>query len=238
VRISILTSCTSKKAVTCAAPLTADDFDRGSAHIRRREQALAQHMLPAGNMYVGQQHRHLMQGVQAVRRKRPDVEIDVAIISAGYGLVSEESPIAPYERAFNGMGQAGIRALADRLNIPEDARRFLARPADLLLVLLGNTYLQAVDLDEEVTFGGRTLLFCGREAAHSLPEWSRVKKVLVTKETAKRFSESLVWLKGYLARRLLLKVIEHPQVVDEVTQPEADVLDMLAAHTAQANLEL
>lgn len=189
-------------------------------------------------MYVGQQHRHLMQGVQAARRRHPDIKIEVAIISAGYGFVSEDELIAPYERAFNGRSKADIRDLADRLDIPKDTRCFLARRADLILVLLGSKYLQAIAPDETLAFGGPTLLFCGREAAQSLPDKAGVKKVVITRDTAKRFSEGLVWLKGYLARRLLQRIAEQPSIADEVVHPEVDVLDMLDTRSAQVDLEL
>ena len=238
VHISILTSCTSKKASACKKPITAEDFDQGAAHIRQREKALAEYMLPAGQMYVGQQHQHLMRGVKALRRKRPEVDVDVGIISAGYGLISEDRPIAPYERAFSNIGKKGVRALANRLNIPQDARRFLARPADMILVLLGSKYVRAIDPDDTLTFGGPALLFCSREADRAFPDKERVKKVVVTREAAKRFSEGLVWLKGYLARRLLLRMIEQPGAAEQALRPEVDVLDMLFPDPAQAGLEL
>ena len=238
VHISILTSCTSKKAITCKNPITAEDFDQGTAHVQKREKTLAEYTLPAGQMYVGQQHQHLMQGVRALRRKRPEIEVDVKIISAGYGLISEDRPIAPYERAFSNIGKKGVRALADRLNIPQDARRFLACTTDMILVLLGSKYVQAIDPDDTLTFGGPALLFCSREAERAFPDKERVKKVIVTRSTAKRFSEGLVWLKGYLARRLLLRMIEQPGATEEALRPEVDVLDMLFPDPAQTGLEL
>jgi hypothetical protein len=189
-------------------------------------------------MYTGQQHRHLMDGVRAIRRRRTDVRVDLAIISGGYGVVSEERPIAPYERAFNERSKADVQDLAQRLNIPRDARQFLAPSVDLILVLLGEKYLQAIDPDEDLSFGGSTLLFCSGQAAESLPDWKHVKKVPVTRETAKRFSEGLVWLKGYLAKRLLVKASDDPGVIERVMEPGVDVLNILDDRKAQVNLDL
>lgn len=237
-QIRILTSCTSTKAVSCTDPITAEDFEQGSAHVEDREEALSEFLRPAGEMYTGKQHRHLMEGVRAIRRKRTDVRINLAIISAGYGVVSEEQPIAPYERAFNGRSKADIQDLAQRLSIPRDVRQFLAGPTDLILVLLGEKYLQAIDPDEIVSFGGPTLLFCSGQAVKSLPNWKAVEKVSVTRETAKRFSEGLVWLKGYLAKQLLVKASDDPGVIERAMESGVDVLDMLDDRKAQVNLDL
>ena len=238
VHIRILTSCTKKKAVSCANPITAEDFKRGKEHVASRREELADSTLPAGKMYAGLQHRHLMQGVRTVRRKRSSLNIDVSILSAGYGLVFEEEPIAPYERAFNGKPKAEIRDLADHLDIPRDSRHFVEQSADLVLILLGRKYLHAVDFDETVSFGGNTLLLCSRKAAESLPNWEKVKKILVTREAASRFSEGIVGLKGYLARLLLQKVVRDPGEVEHLMRPQVDVLDALDDHELEAELEL
>jgi hypothetical protein len=238
VHIRILTSCTKKKAVSCANPITAEDFERGGEHLNHRENELLEYQLPAGEMYSGLQHRYLMDGVRAVRKRKVEMDIDVAIISAGYGVVSEENRIAPYERAFNGKPKTEIRKLSDRLDIPQESRRFLAQPADLILVLLGEKYLHAVDLDETVVFGGDTLLFCSQSAVESPPDWEEVKKVPVTQQTARKFSEALVRLKGLLAKRVLLKIVQDPTAARVLMQPQTNVVEALENEDLQSTLEL
>lgn len=236
--IRILTSCTKKKAVSCTNPITAKDFERGEKHLNEREGELLDYQLPAGEMYTGLQHRYLMDGVRTVRKWKDGFDIDVAIISAGYGVVAEDDVIAPYERAFNGKPKAEIRELSDRLDIPEESRQFLAEPADLILVLLGGKYLHAVDFDENVVFGGDTLLFCSQSAVKSLPDWEEVKKVSVTQKTARRFSEALVRLKGLLANRVLLQIAQDPTAAGILTQPQTDVVNALDNEDFQVKLEL
>ncbi len=236
--IRILTSCTKKKAVSCLNPITAKDFERGGKHLEERESELRDYQLPAGEMYTGLQHRYLMNGVRAVRKGKPEFDIDVAIISAGYGIVTEDDIIAPYERGFNGKPKTEIRELSDRLDIPKESRRFLAQPADLILILLGGKYLHAVDFDETVVFGGDTLLFCSQSAVKSLPDWEEVKKVPVTQETARRFSEALVRLKGILAKRLLLKIAQDSTAAGSLMQPQTDVVNALDTDGLQTKLEL
>jgi len=238
VHIRILTSCTKQKAVSCENSITAEDFRRGADFVSDREKELSDYKIPAGRMYTGLKHRHLMHGIQTVRQKGEEFKIDLSIISAGYGVVEENEPIVPYERSFNGKSKTEIRELAGRLDIPKDTRRFLAQPADLILVLLGGNYLHVIDLDEEVRFGGDTIFLCSQSAVDSLPDWRRVKKIPVTQQTSRQFSEALVRLKGLLAKRLLVRLLREPITVDRLMQPQTDVIDILDDEALQTELEL
>lgn len=236
--LRILTSCTSKKAVSHPDQLTGEDFDAGGPHLQQRKQHLEDVALPAGEMYTGQQHQHLMRGVNHLRRVRPDASVEVGIISAGLGLVMENEPIVPYERTFSGRSKREIIDLASSLQVPVDARRFLKSPADLSLLLLGTSYLTALRPDDSLAFGGPTLAFAGREGISMLPDHPHLKKVTVTQEAAKRFSQGLVWLKGFLARRLLKAIAQDPTVMEQVLHPDTDVLSFLEGQDRQVSLGL
>ena len=60
-------------------------------------------MRPAGAMYSGRQHLALMRGVAKIRERFGPEAVAVQIISAGYGLISEQQLIAPYNATFRGM---------------------------------------------------------------------------------------------------------------------------------------
>ena len=189
-------------------------------------------------MYTGQQQQHLMSGVHHLRRAQPDASVEVGIISAGLGLVMEDERIVPYERTFTGRSNRQIVNLATALHIPTDTRRFLSAPADLTLLLLGTSYLTALTPDETLTYGGPAIAFVSREGMDMLPDQADLRKVAVTRETAQRFSQGLVWLKGFLARRLLVAISQEPDFLDRVLQPEADVLSLLESQDAQVSLGL
>ena len=58
----------------------------------------------AAKMYTGLQHRYLMEGLEKVRNSLMEKQaIDLAIISAKYGLLSECDVIAPYNCTFQGL---------------------------------------------------------------------------------------------------------------------------------------
>lgn len=118
-RILVIGSCTkSKDDADCPASvrLTVDDFD-DKARLRVREQELSRWLRPAAEMYTGRQHTQMMDGVRTLRSAFGSDACDVAILSAGYGLLAEQTPISPYDITFHGMGKPLIRARGEKLGI-------------------------------------------------------------------------------------------------------------------------
>ena len=227
-KIRILTSCTSDKTVVCPYPLTRDDFQRGPDHLERRQEALAPYACTARDLYAGRQHRSLMRGVQAVRGAALACEIEVFILSAGFGLVPEDQVLVPYDVTFSGMNKQEIRAWADTLSIPAAVRRWLETEGDLNILLLGDAYLEAAGLEATWPISAPTILFCGTVAARVLPDWERVRKVVLSRADAKRLRQGLVWLKGYLAARLLDRVCNDPDFIYRLFDPCLDVVSELS----------
>lgn len=209
-RILVITSCTGEKRVSSERALTLEDFKQGRRHISRREKELKDLLCPAELLYTGQQHVRLMRGVQAFRESRltsnGDDVLDLEILSAGYGIVSGETRLAPYEATFQGMPKGDLREWARELGIPAAFRKTVAAPYDLGLILLGDDYLSTCELDGSVEFGGPTLIFCGGATRKRLPDLANVRPVVLSNPEAKRFSCGLVALKGELACRLLSRL--------------------------------
>lgn len=229
-RILVITSCTGEKSVESPRALTLDDFRQGPAHVHEREAELAELMRPAEELYTGQQHVRLMRGVAAFRiahsQSKDESELDLRILSAGYGIVRGSQKLAPYEATFQGMGKSDLRTWADSLGVPQAFRDAVAEPYDLGLVLLGDDYLEACRLDSGVTLGGPTLLFCGKNALKRLPKLANLHPVPVSNAEAKRFSCGLVALKGELGSRILSRLALDPGFGTTLTS-DAEVLVVL-----------
>lgn len=227
-RILVITSCTGQKAVESDEALTLEDFRADSSHLEAREKALSDLQRPASELYTGQQHIRLMRGIEAIKASRngkgPVAQIDLWILSAGYGLVPGNRELPPYETTFQGMKAKELREWADDLNIPEDFRKLVAEKYDLGLVLLGDAYLSACRLDDTVKFGGPTLLLCGKGMAKKLPELNSLRVITLSNPEAKRFSCGLVGLKGELADRVLTKIASKKLKLKGLLDPSFDVL--------------
>jgi hypothetical protein len=99
---------------------------------------------------------------------------------------------------------------------------------DLGLVLLGDNYLRACQLNDAVKFGGPTILFCGTGMAKKLPNLPNVRVVPISNPEAKRFSCGLIGLKGELANRLLTTVAEDIAIAGKLCDKKSDILKLLA----------
>src|SRR5436190_1001475 len=102
-KIIILTSCTGDKANSPENQLVENDFRLvGTPAFIEREAELNEYVMRAEEMYTGQQHVRLMRGVNLLR-DLDNYEIDLHIVSAGYGLIPGDKAIAPYECTFQTM---------------------------------------------------------------------------------------------------------------------------------------
>jgi hypothetical protein len=209
-KILVITSCTGEKAISSPDDLTRTDFEQGATHIAQRERALAASLLPAQQMYTGQQHIRLMHGVEA-SRDNTELTVEVNILSAGYGLVHGDLSILPYEVTFTGMPKRELKSWATKLDVPRQIQQKLAEPYDLGIILLGDNYLSACQLNEQVVLGGPTVLFCGSVAAKRLPTLKQLQVITLNNKEAKEFKCGIIGLKGELAGRLLRQLAEKGQ---------------------------
>ncbi len=161
-------------------------------------------MCAVADLYSGLHHVRVMQGVREYRDAGGRAE--VGIVSAGYGLVPERlgslEPvrIVPYDATFSGMSAGRVARLARELDIPDDVQSFLREDGcDIQLVLLGSAYLKACALPESMEFPCPTWFLCAPSAV--VPY--RATKVPLGQVEARRFSSTLVSLKGVLTRSML-----------------------------------
>lgn len=115
---------------------------------------------PAARLYEGNEHDHVGSAVESLRAFGT---IDWLIISAGFGVVSAETPIPSYECTFSDDGsnetrarrmgydpeeltkKETLRAVANEKSIPNDLERWLSKEYDIVFVVLGESYLIAAE---------------------------------------------------------------------------------------------
>lgn len=129
-----------------------------------REKLVREHsefVKPAGEMYTGDEHQHIRTAVSDLREIS---NVDWNIISAGFGLLQENTEIPMYDCGFSKQNIESVRARAkqeghdvDNLTndetiqavgrdkrIPQEFERVLNREYDLLFVVLSEPYLLSV----------------------------------------------------------------------------------------------
>ena len=144
-KILVITACTAKKKwdrqVDRANQLKPEDFATVPLRNRRSEK-LHRYKTRAAEMYTGDGHKRLMNGVKNLRRTfGPDV-VDLYIISPCYGLLNEVEKIVPYDYDFKNFPVWKIQQRSKKLKIKSTIESLLSR-YDLAFFLLSEPYIIA-----------------------------------------------------------------------------------------------
>ena len=198
-KITVITSCTGTKVISLPNQLTLADFMQGREHVTARESEIAGQAVPAEYMYRGEQHLRLMRGVTAARQA--GIEVNLRIVSAGYGLVSADTPLKPYDATFDYLAAKDARKWADQLGLSSQLQDALAEPADCALILLGGAYLKLCGLDKVKTAPRSTWALCGTGAVRRFS--GAIEPIPLTKADTRWFNAGGVGLKGEVAARIL-----------------------------------
>jgi len=208
-RLLVVSSCTGEKKYSPPNQLALSDFDNPSI-LKGREEELFEYSCMASDMYTGQQHLYMMEGLQALRKNLPDNQIDLYILSAGYGLIPEDKIIAPYNVTFAEMTSSQIKQLSKSLDIRTELVNILPK-YDMVFFLLGDDYLRALDLNPplEVALWQRYLFFASKKSSRQIPVHPRYCVLPLGPEDATRFHCALVSLKGLLFKLIAQKIISN-----------------------------
>ena len=227
-KINIITSCTGEKKFSPEDQLTQEDFRElaNPQAFYEKEDSLKEFRTPAEDIYTGQQHIRLMKGVKGFRDKFGKESIDLWILSAGYGLMPGEQKIVPYECTFQGMKVAEIADWSEHLNIKKTTERVFAENADLNLVLLGDSYLRALNLDEETEIASPTIFLASKGSKKLIKGKGNFRIITLSNKEAKRFSCGLVGLKGELTKRILKHLGEKSEKFKKKLLDTKDVLSL------------
>ena len=147
-RILVITSCTGLKKHKPPNQLKYEDF-ASPERLCQRTAELKDFKVSAAEMYTGQQHRHLMEGLKQLREIYGQKVVDLNIISAGYGLLGEKDIIVPYNVTFQGLKKKEILDRSHKLQIHKHVETSIA-DYDLVFFLLGQKYVQALKLPFQI----------------------------------------------------------------------------------------
>ena len=214
-RTLVVTSCTGKKKFKPDNQLKQEDFlDRSL--LQSRTQELARYICDAGSIYKGMQHLKLMEGVAVLRQQLGKEKIDVAIISAGYGVITEEEKIVPYEVTFNNMKLGEVDEWSEFLDIHFCFAKIVA-DYELIFVLLGEKYLRALKLPVAAN-SKQTFIFLTSAGSKKYIKIDCAKSLIIplSNADAKNYGYGLVGLKGFLFKQFAERAVENPDLLDKV----------------------
>lgn len=213
----VIGSCTKSKhddGCPVSLRLTEADFVE-TGRLRAREQELSKWLRPAAEMYTGRQHTQMMDGVRLMRSAFGSDSCDVAIVSAGYGLLSERTRIAPYDITFHGMSKPLIKAKGERLGIHQGMRETIAGHR-VVFLLLGDDYLRSIR-PPLIPEAGQKLIAFGSSKLREVAG-SDVVVVPAEKVSAQEFRDGITTLKGKMFYLLAKGLVQEPSMWDALVR--------------------
>ncbi len=212
-KILIVTSCTKDKMIPPLGPhlhqLTPEKLwdERNDDRVTRNFGELDEYRVPANQLYHGRQHLQLMQGVNLLRQTFGHTVVDLKIISAGFGLVSEEQPLPPYNATFADLSPSKILTNAQRLRIPQKINDLMQVSYDCAFFLLGDSYLLSLSLPFPQKPNFPCLFLAGPSSHKRVPRRVPYYFVRVGQDDSIAFSYNLVGLKGHLFKLFTEQVV-------------------------------
>jgi hypothetical protein len=207
-RTLVLTPCTAKKRSQVLEPALAADL----ADPVRRQQVkarLADHSLPAAEMYTGKHHRLVMEGVQAVWQRWGHQILDLAILSGGYGVLRADEMIIPYDVTFDQFAGEALSDWGAMLQVPTKATA-LARQYDLVFLLLSGSYLAVLELPLDVPDSAQQIVLTEQDSMELMPTQPNLHPfVAAGTVAARRWHVKAPHVRGFLFRRLCAQVVQH-----------------------------
>lgn len=160
-RILVIDQCSGDKSVPdWFEPYIMSDLDEHSQEeLIGRDQVPT---LPARKLYQGRQQQYISQAIKRLRAAGDTV--DRVFVSAGFGVVDEETQLPPYNVTFTDLSDSEIQDRASELGIQNailDAVDAVP-PYDIIFFALGSDYYEGLDLEtvlESAPESGFVVLF-------------------------------------------------------------------------------
>jgi len=207
----VLGSCTGQKDDHgCPEEMKLQEVDFSSAsRLMRAERKVKSWLRPAGAMYRGRQHSLMMEGVKRLRIGFSKASFDVAIVSAGYGLLSENRQIAPYNITFQGKGLHWARKQGVALGIPE-AMRTLIPQYEVIFFLLGKEYLCSLGAPPS-PLPGQKLVYFGAGVERFYPPTNKLLVVPAAQKEASQYGGAgVTGIKGRMFALFAQEIVDSP----------------------------
>lgn len=210
----VITPCSAKKRGDVPEPARAADLAEPEQR-RLAEARLAAFARPAIEMYTGTHHRLVVAGVRAVWERWGHQLLDLTILSGGYGLLSADQVILPYDVTFDQFEAAEFAAWVARLEIPRQTAE-LVQQYDLVFYLLSGRYLAALNLPLDVPGTVQQIVLTDQESMDQVPQTANLHPIVAAGGVAaRRWHVKAPHVRGFVFGRLCDQVVRHgPDVLE------------------------
>ena len=227
-KVLVITACTAEKKHERSNQLQPADFAT-TGLLKRKSIRLKEFETPAAQMYTGDGHLRLMNGVEDLRHTFGQDIVDVRIISPGYGLLNEEDLFVPYNYDFSNYPNWKIEQRSRQLKIHPKIECSLSR-YNLAFFLLSEKYVTACILPFVVQKSALQIFLIPEGALKNIPSpRPYIRTVCAGEELAAQLASANNFnLKGVVFERFCKVACDRgDQVFEEVKGNPQRMIEMV-----------
>jgi len=202
VKLLIISSCTKKKQFSKANQPNWDSLSAKESKTKYLK-VFCSESCRAIDMYQGQQHKMIIEGIQILKKY---IDVDLFIISAGFGLLHQDEIIPCYESSFSDKNKSQIIERSNQLEIMNDFIKLSNKNYDLIYLALGKKYLISI-YDWEKYIKSLTIAFIPSKNNNVLSLKSNNDVVICLKSSGYKI-HGTIGLKGDLLKILAEKLLK------------------------------
>lgn len=166
----------------------------------------------AKDLYVGIGHNLIKTGVETLRQV---CNVDWHIISAGKGLIEENTMLEPYDTTFQGKNTKKIIEMSKELKIADTFNKVVNEKLyDLIIILASKEYLVGLNLNN---ITGKNVIVVAPESCKALLHNSMFLYSPNLEQDRILFKAGNTVLKGKMFNELCKNIKQHPQLLEQLS---------------------
>lgn len=197
----IISSCTGEKKYYPDNKALATDLDNIFLR-QKKEEELKEYKVKACEMFISLQNKIIIESLNHLNDKHLNAEL--CYISSGYGLISKDEEVIPYDVNLSAMSMFDLDKRSDFLKVHEELY-YKAKNFDLIIYLLGYEYLRMLKLPIDLDSNIKQIFFISPSDEKVLPDNNDFYLVKTGNEEASKYNITPSELKAFIFKSICLE---------------------------------
>ncbi|MFN8670913.1 MAG: hypothetical protein U0457_02375 [Candidatus Sericytochromatia bacterium] len=221
IKTLIISSCSGEKKFSAPNHALARDLDNIEKRVEKEEE-LKEFLLPAREMFISPQNKFIEESLKLFQQN--NYHLDYYFISSGYGYISSNEQVMPYEVNLSVMPAYDNEKRGDFLKINQELS-FSAKNYDLVFFLLSHEYIRTLNLPLELPEKTKQIFFLTKSDKKVINNIKNIIRLELGTEEINILNVKPSELKGYIFKLIaqesnnydvLEEIYKNPEHIDQI----------------------
>ncbi len=227
-KFAIIVSDTNRKLYNVSKPLSKKDLRSSLSHLESRYSELRKYKIQAEKMFVSNQQRFIMDGVNKLRRKYGRELFELYYLSSGYGIIKSHFQIYPYNININQMNKDELYEWSSFLRIPSTFQE-IVKDYKMVFILLNKNQLTSLQINDDFKTDAKLLFFLSRSSLASISVSDyRNEFVVIGRRDIERLNQNYNTIKGYVLKKLCDEIVINKNFLKDVYDNDNYLIDFVS----------